>query len=219
MIMNNTPTQQPAIIFDMGGVLIDWNPRYLYRKLFANEAEMEWFLAEVCTQDWNVQQDAGRPFAEGVAALTAQFPAHTSHIRAFDERWDEMVRGPIAGTVTILEELAATGYPLYGLTNWSAEKFAQTRPRYAFFRHFRHILVSGQVKLIKPDPRIYQLLLDHVQRPAAECLFIDDSVPNVDAAQQLGFDAIHFQSPAQLRAELAQRRILTSKDSGDGTRD
>jgi 2-haloacid dehalogenase len=206
--MNAGPQQPEVIVFDFGGVLLDWNPRHLYRKLIADEAEMERFLAEVCTPAWNLQQDAGRSFADAVAELTAQFPAQAELIRAYDARWSEMIRGPIAGTIAILEELSTAGYPLYGLTNWSAEKFAETQPRYPFFQLFEHIVVSGAVKLIKPNPRIYQLLLERIGRPASACLFIDDSVPNVEAAQRLGFDAVHFESPDQLRAKLAQRWVL-----------
>lgn len=205
---NRTSSPPEVIVFDFGGVLLDWNPRHLYRKLFADEAEMERFLAEVCTPAWNLEQDAGRSFADAVAELTAQFPDQAELIQAYDTRWSEMIRSPIEGTVRILEELAAKGYPLYGLTNWSVEKFAETEPRYEFFQRFEDIVVSGVVKLIKPDPRIYHLLLTRVGRPASACLFIDDSAPNVEAARALGFDAVHFQSPSQLRTELVARQIL-----------
>jgi 2-haloacid dehalogenase len=202
-------SQKQAIVFDLGGVLIDWNPRYLYRKLFADdETAMEKFLAEVCNSDWNVQQDKGRPFADAVAELAAQHPAHEPMIRAFFERWPEMVSGAIEGTVAILHELRAARHPLYALSNWSAETYPHARKRFDFFEHFDHIVISGQIRMIKPDREIFDHLLAQTSRRAEECLFIDDSGLNIHAARALGFDAIHFTSPAQLRRELGARGIL-----------
>ncbi len=204
---------KPAMIFDFGGVLIDWNPRHLYRKFFADEAAMEKFLAEVCSPHWNEQQDAGRPFAEAVALLVAEYPEQAELIHAFWERWDEMVAGALEPTVAVMRELKDAGYPLYGLSNWSAETFPRARPRFAFFDWFETIVLSGEVKMSKPDPRIFELILKKIGKPAPQCVFIDDSAVNVTTAQRLGFQVIHFQSAELLREELLKlgvwRELLT----------
>lgn len=199
------------VIFDLGGVLIDWNPRYLYRRLFdGDEAAMERFLAEVCTADWNLGFDAGRPWAEGIAELAARHPHEQARIAAYRERWIEMVAGPIRPTVAILKELDAQGVPLYALTNWSAETFALVRPRrrYAFLDRFRAIFVSGELRLVKPDPAIYRHALAGIGAPARDCLFIDDSAANVATAAELGFFAHRFTDADRLRAELVRLGLL-----------
>lgn len=203
-----------AIVFDLGGVLIDWNPRYLYRKLFDDAEAMEQFLSEVCTPAWNAEQDAGRPFAEATALLIDEYPEHAAMIRAYDARWEEMVNGAFAHSVAVLEALAADGHPLYALTNWSAEKFGLMRTRFAFLDHFEHILVSGEVGLKKPDPRIYSLLLERIGHAPEDCLFIDDSQPNVEAARMLGFHAIHLEQPSALAHELRDFGITPSSENG-----
>ncbi len=149
------------MVFDLGGVLIDWDPRHLYRKLFAgDQAAMEQFLATVCTHEWNRRQDAGRSFAEGARLLKAEHPDKGELIDAYGSRFDEMIAGPISGSVEILAELRDRGIPLYGLTNWSAETYPAALDRFAFLRWFRGILVSGEVGVIKPDPRIFALLIE-----------------------------------------------------------
>ncbi len=202
-------SQPRAIVFDLGGVLIDWNPRHLYRKIFgADEAGMERFLAEICTGEWNAQQDAGRPLAVATEELAARHPAHEPLIRAYYDRWGEMVAGAIEPTVEILAALKAANHPLFALSNWSAETFPIARARFAFFDLFDHLVISGQIRMVKPDREIFDHLLGHARRPAEECVFIDDSPGNVTAAAALGFDAIHFHSPQQLREELGLRGIL-----------
>jgi 2-haloacid dehalogenase len=192
-----------AIVFDFGGVLIDWDPRYLYRKFFdGHTAAMERFLGDIDFMAWNLKQDQGRPFADGVAELSAQFPHYAQLIQAYDQRWEESIGGPIQSTVDILRALKEAGYPLYGLSNWSAEKFHLFRPKYPFFSWFDDILVSGEVKRVKPDPEIFTLFLDRIRRTARECVYIDDSAANVATANRLGFTAIHFVSPGQLAADL-----------------
>ena len=196
-------------VFDLGGVLLDWNPRHLYRKLFAgDEAAMEHFLATVCTHEWNRCQDAGRSFAEGGRLLTAQHPDKVELIDAYGARFDEMIAGPIAGMVEILAELRDRGTPLYGLTNWSAETYPPARERFAFLSWFRGILVSGEVGVIKPDPRIFEVLIERFAINPENAVYIDDVEANVAAAQPFGIHAIQFTTPARLRRELTRLGLL-----------
>lgn len=199
---------KPVIIFDLGGVLIDWNPRYLYRQFFADKAALEAFITEVGLSEWNAQQDAGRPFAEAVALLSAQYPHHAAPIQAFWERWPEMLGGAVEGTVEIMRELRERGHRLFALSNWSAETYPHAAARFEFLQWFEYIALSGRLKLVKPQPEIYAHLQERIARPAEECLFIDDSLGNVEAARQCGWQAIHFSAPEDLRAELRQRGIL-----------
>ena len=179
-----TETGRSIVVFDLGGVLIDWDPRHLYRKLFAgDEAAMEQFLATVCTHEWNRCQDAGRSFAEGARLLKAEHPDKAELIDAYGARFDEMIAGPIAGSVEILAELRDRGIPLYGLTNWSAETYPAALQRFAFLRWFRGILVSGEVGLIKPDPRIFALLTERFAIEPHCAVYIDDVEANVAAAR------------------------------------
>jgi 2-haloacid dehalogenase len=197
-----------AVVFDLGGVLIDWDPRYLYRKLLDDEAAVEEFLATVCTLAWNAEQDRGRPFAEGVAELVERHPAHAAAITAYHERWAEMLGGAVDGTVEVLAELRAAGVPVYALTNWSAETFGFARERFEFLEWFDGVLVSGEERMIKPDPAIFRLLLDRFGLDAEATFYVDDSEQNVAAADRLGFDAVRFTTPAQLRRDLVARRLL-----------
>jgi len=197
-----------AVVLDLGGVLIDWDPRYLYRKLLADEAAVEEFLATVCTPEWNAEQDRGRPFAEGVAELVERHPAHAAAIAAYAERWPEMLAGEIGGSVEVLAELRAAGVPLYALTNWSAETFVVARERFEFLGWFDGVLVSGEERMIKPDPRFFKLLQDRFGLAPEATFYVDDSEANVAAARRLGFDAVRFTGPEQLRRELAARRVF-----------
>ncbi len=195
-------------VFDLGGVLIDWDPRHLYRKLFDDEAEMEAFLAEVCNGEWNERQDEGRPFAEAVAELTARHPRHRDVIAAYHDRWPEMLGGAIDGTVAILAELRSLGRPLYALSNWSAETFPHARERFAFLAWFGGLVVSGEEGVKKPDPEIFEILLRRYDLDPAGTVFIDDSADNVSAARALGFEAVHFTSAADLRDRLRRLDLL-----------
>lgn len=197
-----------AIVFDFGGVLFDWNPHYLYRKYFNDAEAVERFLSTIGFAEWNAQQDRGRPFAQAVAELSAQFPEHADLIRAYDERWIESLGGVIQPTVDILRSLKEAGYPLYALSNWSAEKYQLVRARYEFLSWFQDIVISGAVKIAKPDPRIFELLLGKIKQPAENCLLIDDSVDNIEVARGLGFATIRLESPEQLRMELVQLGLL-----------
>jgi 2-haloacid dehalogenase len=209
MITPATNTHPPAIIFDFGGVLLDWNPRYLYRKLFPNDEQgMERFLSEIGFNEWNRLQDAGRPFSVAVAELCSRYPQYCDLIRAYDERYLESLKGAIPATVDILRSLWMEGFSLFGFSNWSAEKFYLARPEYEFLGWFQGIVISGEVGMTKPDPRIFQMLLMQVNRPAGECLLIDDSPANISVGHTLGFQTIHFHKPSQLADELARRGLL-----------
>ncbi|MEL7223066.1 MAG: HAD family phosphatase [Bacteroidota bacterium] len=197
-----------TIIFDLGGVLIDWNPRYLYRQLFATEAEMEDFLRHVTTSDWNEEQDAGRPIAEATSLLVQQHPDKEALIRAFYDRWTEMLGGPIQGTLDILTQLKREQqYDLFALTNWSAETWPIALERYGFLGWFQGVLVSGQEKMRKPTPEFYRLLETRFPLQLATSLFIDDNLRNVEAARALGLRSIHFTSPKQLITALKKHDI------------
>ncbi|WP_026875743.1 HAD family hydrolase [Jiangella gansuensis] len=197
-----------AVVFDLGGVLVDWDPRYLYRTLLPDDDAVERFLAEVTTSEWNTQQDAGRTWAEAVTTLTDQFPEHAELIAAYDTRWIETIGGQIDGTVEILSELRDTGVGLYALTNWSAEKFPLALERFEWLSWFSGIVVSGVEQMIKPDRRIFDLLLDRYGLHAETTAFIDDSARNVSAAAQLGMTALHFTGPDQLRTDLRELGLL-----------
>jgi 2-haloacid dehalogenase len=198
-----------AIIFDFGNVLLEWDPRNVYKRYFPNDSEaMERFLKEVNFMDWNLQQDKGRPFAEGIAILSQQFPQHVHLIQAYHDHWIDSVGQSITGTVEILRHLKGAGYPLYGLSNWSAETFPYARARFDFFHVFDDIVISGEVGHVKPDPEIFHILLKKIRRPAHECLLIDDSLPNIEQANKMGFATIHFESPAHLEKELEQLHLI-----------
>jgi 2-haloacid dehalogenase len=197
-----------TVTFDLGGVLIDWDPRYLYRSMFDDEAEMERFLAEVTTQEWNTQQDAGRPWAEAVEVLTAEFPDHRDLIEAYHLRWHETLGDAIEGTVEILAELRDRGFRLLALSNWSAETFPVARRRYPFLAWFEGIVISGEVGVAKPDERIFLTLIDRHDIEPSRTVFIDDSEPNVRAAEALGFVAVRYAGSAALRAQLEMLGLL-----------
>jgi len=198
-----------TIIFDLGAVLIDWNPRYMYRTLFNDEAEMEKFLAEVTTSDWNEEQDAGRPLAEGTEILVRQFPEHEEMIRAFYGRWHEMLGGAFYDTVEIFRQLKRSGkYRIYALTNWSAETFPIALERYDFLQWFDGIVVSGEEKIRKPAPEFYHTLLNRYNFKPEEALFIDDNYRNILAAEKIGMNCIHFTSAEQLMKDLHQRKLV-----------
>jgi len=196
------------VVFDLGGVLIDWNPRYLYRKLLPSEAEAERFLSKVCTDEWNVRMDAGLPMAEGIAEKVREFPQHEPLIRAWWERWAEMLGDPLAETVEILQELRDSGTPLYVLSNWSAETYPLAEPIFPFLGWFQGKVISGEVRMKKPDPEIYWLLLERFGLEPSQTVFIDDKPINVEAACAEGLRGIVFTDAAKLRAELGQMGLL-----------
>ena len=199
------PKKPNAVVFDLGGVLIDWNPRYLYRQMFdGDETAMERFLAEVCTQDWNARMDAGRPFDEATEELVREFPEQAELIRAFRGRWEEMLGGVFDETLGIVEELKASGTRVYALSNWSAETFTYTRGRFPFLDEMDGVLISGEIKAIKPDPWVFREFLRRFGLAPGEVVFVDDSPANVGAARELGITSIQFEEAAQARRELKQ---------------
>jgi 2-haloacid dehalogenase len=202
-----------AVVFDLGGVLIDWDPRHLYRKLFDDEDEMEHFLATVTTAEWNRAQDAGRSWAEAVDELVRRHPDRRELIEAYAERWHEMLGDPIQPAVEVLDELRGTGIRLLALTNWSGETFPIARPRFPFLEWFDGIVVSGDERLIKPDPAIFRVLVERYGVEPATTVFIDDSPDNVAAARELGFAAVRFTDGPTLRADLRRLGLLPEKPS------
>lgn len=204
--------QRRVVVFDLGGVLLEWDPRHLYRKLFAgDDAAMEAFLGAVCTEDWNERQDAGRSFADAVAELLPVHADKAHLIEAFGHRFDEMVPGAIDGTVEILHDLKRGGIPIYALTNWSAETFPSQRARFAFLSWFDGIVVSGEEGVIKPDPRIFRILLERYRIAPRAAVFIDDNPANAAIATTLGIHGIHFRSPKRLRGELESLGLLSCR--------
>lgn len=192
-----------TVIFDLGAVLIDWDPRHVYRDLFpGDEAGMEAFLADVTNATWNHQMDAGRSWADAVAELVALHPERRDLIEAYWTRWPDMLRGEIPGTVAVLRELRDAGVRLLALTNWSAETFPVARERFDFLGWFEGIVVSGEERLAKPDPAIYRVLLERYAVDAAQAVFVDDRPENVAAAEALGMTGIVFRSPDELRMSL-----------------
>lgn len=194
-----------TIIFDLGGVLIDWNPEYVFRSVIPDAEKRRFFFENICTHDWNVEQDAGRTLEEGTELLVAEHPEWETEIRAFYGRWEEMLGGPIEETVELLREMRDRGtHRLLALTNWSHETFPVALERYEFLQWFEGIVVSGAEKTRKPFADIYQILLDRYQVDAPMSVFIDDSLKNVEGAMALGIQGIHFQNPDQLRAILQE---------------
>ena len=199
---------RPTVVFDLGGVLVDWDPRYMYRQLFDDPDEMESFLAEVTTAEWNAHQDAGRPWAEAVELLVAEHPQRRELIEAYRRRWPEMLAGEIPGTVDVLADLRAAGVRLLALSNWSAETFPVAREQFEFLAWFEEIVISGEVGVNKPDRRIFEHLMEHFDIEPRAALFIDDSSANVEAAEELGFGAILFTDAGALRRELVRLGLL-----------
>jgi 2-haloacid dehalogenase len=201
--------QRRIAVFDLGGVLIDWNPRHLYRKLFdGDDAAMERFLESVCSPAWNRGLDEGASFTDSIAGLVGKHPDQAHLIEAYYERFEEMFSGPIAGAVALLAELKSRNVPLYALTNWSADKAPVMYKLFDFVNWFEGVVVSGLVGCAKPDRKIYQHLLQTHGIDAHAAVYIDDVRENVDAASALGFAGIWFQSPGELRRELAGHGLL-----------
>lgn len=198
-----------TVIFDLGGVLIDWNPRYLYRKIFSTEDEITWFMSNICTSEWNDQQDAGRSFADATEDLVKQFPEHEVPIRAWYGRFPETVSGAIQPTVDLLTQIKQKkAHRLYALTNWSAESFPWAQDNFEFLSWFEGIVVSGQEKTRKPFADFYHILLNRYQVDPARAVFIDDNIKNIKGANEVGLHTIHFTSPQELERDLKKLGVL-----------
>ncbi|HEY8381404.1 MAG TPA: HAD family phosphatase [Microvirga sp.] len=202
-----TPT---TVVFDIGNVLLRWDPRHLYRTIFDDEERMEWFLANVCTSAWNIEQDRGRDWDEAVALLVKDHPTHEPAIRAFHERWHETVSGIYEENVAILDRLRKAGVPTYCITNFSGPKFREAQMRYPFLATFDGIIVSGDERLLKPDPAIFRLLLSRYGLAAEDCIMIDDSLANVEGARSVGMHAIRFVDDMDLAAQLRAKGITAA---------
>lgn len=201
------------IVFDFGGVLVDWNPEYLFRDVFTDKSELEHFLENICTPDWNEKQDAGRSLSEAIRTLQQRHPKYRNEIRLYYDQWTTMLGGPIEQNVALLKPLKIN-YRLFGLTNWSAETFPIAFDLYPLFGEFEGIVISGVERLAKPDERIYLLLLERYKLAANECLFIDDNARNIRAAKTLGFHTIHLDNDVCLKKELSRLGIRTPHNFG-----
>jgi len=198
-----------AIIFDLGAVLIDWNPRYVFNTLFDTEEKIQWFLENICTGEWNEKQDAGRSLKEATEELLLMHPEYESEVRAYYDRWEEMLGGPIHETVAILRHLKNSGeYKLYALTNWSAETFPVAIQRYDFLQWFDGIVMSGEERTRKPFSDIYNVLLKRFKVDPSEAIFIDDSLRNIKGGEEVGIKGIHFKSAQQLLEALKEEGII-----------
>jgi len=191
------------IVFDFGGVLMDWNPRYFFRDYFNDDEKMEHFLTHIAQSEWNEEQDRGRSLVEGTEIQIKKFPEWEKEIRAYYDNWTVMLKSDIPQNVEILRKLGNTNYELFGLTNWSAETFPYALENYDFFQLFNgKIVVSGTEKLIKPDPEIWHVLLERYNILARESVFIDDNLRNIETAQSLGFNTVHVRPDTNLEKEL-----------------
>ena len=198
-----------TVIFDLGGVLIDWNPDYVYRTIFNDETKMREFYSEICTSEWNEEQDAGRGLKEATEELVARYPNEEKNIRAYYDRWEEMLKGEIEGTVKVLEKIKEKGaVKLYALTNWSAETFPVALKRFEFLQWFDGKLVSGEERMRKPFTEIYELLLKRFEINPATAIYIDDNERNLKAPREMGIHSILFKSPSQLEEELKELSVL-----------
>ncbi len=196
------------VIFDFGNVIIDWDPKYLYEKLFDDKGEMDHFLTHICDMEWHSHQDGGRTFKEATDIKLAEFPEHADMIRRFYGDWDQMFKGQIEVNVALIDPLKEKGYRLFGLTNWPGEIFEESRKMFPAFAKFEGIVVSGIERTVKPYPEIYRILLDRYDLNASECFFIDDRKENIDAAVALGFDGLHYIPGSDLRSQLLERGLL-----------
>lgn len=195
------------IIFDFGGVLINWNPHNLYDGYFGDVEKAQWFIDNICTFEWNAQMDKGMSFAEGVAQLVAKFPEWEKEIRIYQSRWHEMVTSQVPGMEELLIDLKTNGYPIYGLTNWSDETMQEEFRRWPIFRLVEDMVVSGRERLLKPDPALYNCLLSRFGLKADDSVFVDDNLRNVEAANRLGIHGIHFEGADKLRLQLAELEV------------
>ena len=197
-----------SVVFDLGNVLIDWDPRYLYRKLFQTEGEVEWFLENICDHDWNLKHDSGQLFSKGILEKSQKHPKYSELINAWFQHWEEMLGGPIDESVKVLSELKEKGVLLYILSNWSAETYPIAEERFDFLSWFDGKIISGEEGIVKPDLEIYKLLMNRYEVKPQHTVFIDDKALNIKAAELLGIHGIHFQNPSKLRKDLQMLKLI-----------
>ena len=197
-----------AVVFDIGRVLVQWSIRTLYEQLIADPERLDWFLANVVSEEWHAQHDAGVPFAEMIAKRVREFPTEAALIEAYAPRWLETVPGPVPGSQALVEELAARGTPLFAITNFGVDAWAMFRPTFPVLDHFRDIVVSGHERLIKPDPAIFALAAQRFGHAPPAMLFIDDNLANIEAAQAAGWQVHHFAEAATLARDLRARGLV-----------
>ena len=197
-----------SVVFDLGNVLIDWDPRYLYRKLFQTDEEVEWFLENICDHDWNLKHDSGQPFSKGILEKSKKFPEYSELIHAWYQRWEEMLGGSIDKSVKVLSDLKEKGVLLYILSNWSAETYPIAEKRFDFLSWFDGKIISGEAGIVKPDVEIYKLLIKRHDLNPQHTVFIDDKEENVRAAELLGIRGIHFQNASKLRKDLQMLKLI-----------
>lgn len=198
----------PTVVFDVGNVLLRWDPKLVYRELIPESERLDWFMANVCTGAWNIEQDRGRSWEEAVALLVAQHPEWEREIRAYDERWYESIPGVIEQSVDVLAALKARGEKVYAITNFSREKWAECLTRFPFLQSFDGVVVSAHERVIKPDPAIFAVLFARYALSPSDCIFIDDSEKNIVAADRAGMKTVHFVEPIDLRAELGAHGLV-----------
>jgi 2-haloacid dehalogenase len=198
-----------AAILDLGGVLVDWNPRHLYRKLFPNdEAAMERFLSEIATPDWNRQLDGGRGFQEAIDELSARHPEHAQLLQAYSDRWPEMLGDVDVGTASVIRELRSRGLKVYALSNWSAETYPLALGRVPELTLFDDVLISGEAKRTKPDPLLFEQAIERFAIDPVATVFVDDQIDNLEGARKAGLIAIHFTDSTALRSTLTDMGVL-----------
>ncbi len=197
-----------TVIFDIGNVLYHWDLRCLFAKLIDDPEELDWFLAHVVTPEWHFQHDAGRPFADMVAERSREFPDYSDHIIAYSRRFPETIPGPVEGMLDLVRALANRGVPLFAISNFGAESWAQFRPSAPIFEMFSDIVISGEEKLIKPDRAIFELALERFGRRADQCFFIDDRADNIAASEAVGIAGHHFRDAATFEGELKVLGLL-----------
>lgn len=191
------------IIFDFGAVLVDWNPHYLFDKYFKTIEESTWFIKNVCTSEWNAEMDCGKSFAQAVKERTAMFPDYAEPLKLYETNWMDTMGEEMPGMYDLIKSLKENGFPvIYGLTNWSAETFPEVKKKYRIFSLIDKMVVSGEVKMLKPNPEIYKALLNKFNLKAEESLFIDDNIKNVEGAKNVGMNALRFENASKLRQDL-----------------
>ena len=207
---NNHPYMNKIknIVFDYGAVLVDWNPHHLYDPYFGSKEKADWFLKNICPDEWNFQMDRGKPFAEAIAELIPEHPEWEKEIRMYFDRWIDMMGDETPGMQDLIRRLKAAGYGVYGLTNWSAETFCQVRNKYVIFSLMDGMVVSGEERVVKPEAAIYRLLMERYGLRAEESVFVDDRQPNVDGALSVGMDGILFRDATQLEVALKAKGLV-----------